>query len=638
MRLKTAFFLVLWLSFTENVLAQVSNSVEFLSEAFHVETSEALATILEKHKNLSDPTMIWREAVGISRTELAEEAVGRAAIVRLMEAALLRSGAVRDTLPLDQISKSDLSAMKSSIGFLGDDDLLHFLFTRDPSLRDEFEFESYAIVRIILTDLNEHVIRERSDRPYRGLTTSFSEQFIPAAEDPVKLATGERARTRRFNLAALGDIIVAAKAYRAAERAQDSGRMYALLIAADALERAFRANPDDFRLVPYRAHWIALRALREPSENDEFLKQELNRLEFAIPRSAFFARQFDDAEEAYRAAPISQSDARGRLWSSWGQAISIFAKKGEASTEFSQVAELLTLETLTYARMFQLLLRHLGSADRDLISGSGDWEDQLSLLLGENNRIANNRAWLTFNQDFLRILENIGRPDVAARYLTDEIKRIDRNTPEAIRELQMVIWLAPFIDDYCRLISFEMSSASGWRLRDIDRYNLYLDFLHSINESGELVRPGEVVQILDEPGPYGAISPEEDCATTLAVYGIADSDLFGLSKTTSSENAMDIVAGLEDWVLNALNRTDPAPSAVPYLKLVWIEWFSQAFQPLTTPGITLEQYAYRPIKASRLTTKDAVIALMDHKAVTQHDREILELFLSTRSILEKRYP
>lgn len=638
MRLKATFLLTLWLCFTQAAFAQNSTSIEFLGKAFPVESSEALEHLLEAEDGLADPITIWHEAVGIGRSELAEEAAGRAAIVRLMEAAVIRGGGASESLPLDQLSRSDLNAIKEAIGFPGDDDLVNFLFARAPSLRDEFEFENYAIVRIILPELDTHLIRERADRPYLGLMPSFSEQYMPVADDPVQVAIGERARTRRLNLAAIGDIIVAAKAFRAASRVEGNARLYPLLIAADALERAFRANPKDFRLVAYRAHWHTLQALRNSPQIDQFINQEVRRLEFAIPRSAFFARQFSDAEEAYRLAPVPQGDLRGQLWSSWGQTVSVFARNADASSLSAKTSELLSPETLDYARMFHLLLSHLHPLDRYSLAGVTDWENELNSLLEGRPTISKNREWLAFNQDFLRILETIGRPDIAARYLMDEIGHIDRNTPDAFRELQMLTWLAPFISDYCYQISFEMSPASGWRLREVGNYNRYLDFLHSIDASGEVVEPGEIVQILNAPGPYGATSPEEDCATTLAVYGIASSDLFGLSEATSSADAANIISGIESWVLASLERTDPSPSAVPYLKLIWIEWFSQAFQPLTVPGTTPERYSYNAINASSLTSKEAVTALLAHDAINPYDRKILQLFLLTRSFLEVRYP
>lgn len=638
MRLKSIFLLVLWFFVAGPASAQNLTSVEFLRNAFAVQTSEALAQLLATEDSLSDPFTIWHEAIGIGRSALAENAAGRAGIVRLMEAAVIRSGGASDALPLDQISSSDLNAIKEAIGFPGADDLVHFLFARAPSLRNEFEFESYAIVRVILPGLDTHLIRERASHPYLGLTPTFSEQFVPAADDPVQVATGERARTRRLNLAAIGDIIVAAKAYRAADRLKDNTRFYPLLIAADALERAFLANPDDFRLVAYRAHWSTLRALRNSPQTDQFLQQEVRRLEFAIPRSAFFARQFSDAEKAYRSAPFPKDDPRGQVWSSWGQAISLFATNADASAAFARTFELLSPEALQYARMFHLLLSHLDHMDRDRLAGSDDWGEKLGPLLKGRWRIENGREWFLFNQDFLRILETIGRSDIAARYLMDEIGQLDRDAPDAVRELQMLKWLAPFVTDFCHQISFEMSPASGWSLREVANYNRYLDFLHSINASGELIKPGEIVQILDEPGPYGATSPDEDCATTFAVYGITDSDLFGLYETTSPADTATITAGIESWVLASLNRSDPAPSAVPFLKLIWIEWFSQAFQALNMPGITAERYSYKAINASSLTSKGSVTALLAHEAVSPNDRKILQLFLLTRSFLEERYP
>lgn len=628
--------LLLWLGLTAGAFAQSPEMIKFLRAAYRVKTPDALASVLESQSDFTDSTKIWREAVIIGRTDLGEEAAGRAAIVRLMEAAVQRGGGVPDAAPLDRFGQTDLASLKAAVGFPGENELLHYLFTRSPSLRDEFQFESYAIVRIIMPDLGVNVIRERADRSYLGLTPTFSERLVQTSQDPVPVAPGERARTRRLNLAALGDLILAAKAYKAVERLQGPERAYPLVIAVDALERAARANPEDFRLVPYRAQWAALRVLRKSAPGDPFLERELSRREFAIARSAFFARQFDDAAEAYRSAPIDAGDARGQLWLSWGQAMSLFAARGEAAPMFDQVAKALTPDTPRYARMFRLLLLNLDPDERAKMSAAAKWQARIDALIG-TVPIADDE-WVASNQDFLRILETIGRPDIAARYLIDEIRDVDRKGRNVLRERQMLLWLAPFVEDLCDLISFEMSPSSGWQLRKVEGYNRYYDFLHSINDSGALVTPGKIVLALDEPGPYGATSPEEDCATTLAVYGIAESDLFGLAERTPPSEAATIVAGIEGWVRDALDRADPAPSAIPYLKLIWIEWFSQTFQALTVPGHAVDQFHYNPLQASELTSREAVKVLLENPAVHMHERELLKLFLATRDFLEERYP
>lgn len=628
--------MMLWLNLAAGASAQAPEVINFLREAYRVETPDALASVLGSQPDFTDTTEIWREAVTIGRTDLGEEAAGRAAIVRLIEAAVQRGGGTPDAAPLDRFGQADLASLKAAVGFPGENELLHYLFARDPSLRDEFQFESYAIVRIVVPDLGVHMIRERADQLFLGLTPTFSERFVQASEDPVPVAPGERARTRRLNLAALGDIILAAKAYRAAERIQGPERAYPLVIAVDALERADRANPEDFRLVPYRAQWAALLVLRKSAQGDSFLEQELSRREFAIARSAFFARQFDDAAEDYRSAPIDASDTRGKLWSSWGQAMSLFAERDEAAPMFGQVAKLLTPDSPRFAWMLRHLLRNLGPDERTKMSDAAQWEARIDALIG-TDPIADD-DWLASNQDFLRILETIGRPDIAAHYLMDEISHVDRLGPNALRERQMLLWLAPFVADYCYLISFEMSPSSGWELRKVEGYNRYYDFLHSISNSGALVKPGEIVLALDEPGPYGATSPEEDCATTLAVYGIAGSDLFGLADKTPPAQAGTVVTAIEGWVRDALDRANPAPSAIPYIKLVWIEWFSQAFQPLTAPGLPVEQFHYDPLQASTLTSRETVKSLLESGVVRPHERELLELFLATRKFLEQQYP
>ena len=618
--------------------AQSPLVLAFLDQAFGLEASSEVQAMLDRGEGPGDPLAVWREALVLSRTELMREPTGRASLARLMEAAVLASGAQADEVPLDRLDPADLAALEAAVGFPRPDDLARYLFARAPDLHREFDFEAYAVVREIVPQRGIHVIRERSSSSAYGLSARFTLREVPAAEDPVGLQPGERARTRRLNLAAVPSLVIAAKAYRAAERAPDGLRPYPLLIALEALRLAAAANPQDFRLVPYKALWAAIRPLGARSTLDPVLDNISEDLRRAIPREAFFARQFGEAADAYAIAELPPNDARAQLWSAWGTAVSRFAYGDETGAGFAEIASALTYETRSFGRMFRLLLRHMSPSERERFPNVAAWKARLTTLYGPELERLSDEDWIAFNQDFLRILETIGRADIAVRYLMTEADRMNRLGPRPYHQAQILFWLAPFVNDLCKQISFRMSEFGGWQLRPVTGYPRSLDFLDSVDDAGELVGPGQVVLRPDPPGPYGATSPEEDCATAVAVHGVAGTDLFGLAVATPHGDAVQMVAGFERWVEEALTRSAPTPSAVPFLKLVWIEWLSQAFQPLADAGATGQDFRYAPLHASELATPDAVADLAGHPAITPHLGEMLAVMDETRRFLSSRYP
>ena len=165
--------------------------------------------------------------------------------MRLIEAAALGDGAVPSSGPIDMMRPADLEALREAIGLLAEDDLLKYLFQRPISLKHDFRWERYWITRVIRPGQNYHVIRERTDAPYFGLGTKFSRKTIPSDKDPVPVRSGERAQSRNLSLYSIGDLIIAAKAFHAAAQLDGEAKIYALLVASDAVTRVSDANPED---------------------------------------------------------------------------------------------------------------------------------------------------------------------------------------------------------------------------------------------------------------------------------------------------------------------------------------------------------------------------------------------------------
>ena len=84
-------------------------------------------------------------------------------------------------------------------------------------------------------------------------------------------------------------------------------------------------------------------------------------------------------------------------------------------------------------------------------------------------------------------------------------------------------------------------------------------------------------------------------------------------------------------------KKSPPPSLAPTLKVVWVEWFSQQFEPLKALDQTAREFIYRPLNASGIAAPQQVEALKKHPAATVHQRALIDVFLSLRTLLERRY-
>ena len=608
-------------------------SFHILKVTEQIETSDDLAP------TIAADIIPWRDAIRIAASSRMNKSSERISIVRLMEAALIPADVDMNSVSLDRLTNSDIMAMRKAVGFPGACDILLYLLNRGPSLRDEFGYEEYIVQRFFPTGEPAR-LREKASRPYLGVESEFKTTIFDPEDDLVCRNPGEYAKTLRLNLAALPHLVLAAKAYRAAERAPQDRAIYPLLIASHAVNRMFEINRKaDFRPLVYFAELKTMKALRAYTGNDPFLIGELRSIESRVADTAFAAQLFKDAAIAYTRAQVSMEDQNVRVSAAWGRAISLFAYGAPGTgLAFDGVINLINSDTRHYAILFGLLLNYLPADEAVRLGDVTSWRERLTETLGTELARLVKLPELAPENDFLNLMVTIGRPDIASRFLIDRIYSV-KGTP---REDWYLRRLAAFINDYYYMISFQLSPARGWVRRETEGYNALLDFLDNFNPERRLVGRGEVVVSDGSYIPYSALTPEEDRATTFTVYGIfSEHMLLQFDKEIVQRLDMDnavIISGFEEWVRRAMSRIEPAPSIIPYLKLVFHEWFFQAFGSLKNPSIDASKFRYSTIDASFLTTPDRVKNLLQHPAATSHHENLIELFLQTRMFLEEMYP
>ena len=633
-----AIVLVVALAWSSAALSQTLDplTMRLLTDASNATTSADIQQILKQDGLTANQQIFWDNALEISSSDFAGEAAGRAALVRLMEAAALQSGATADTIALDTLTPEDIAASQAdAAGFPDKADLLLYLLLRSPSVRTEFgRDDTYDAMRFVPSPDQPHLVQEQTSTPYLDLTPTLTAKLVPPDQDPVAVPSGEQGKSRRLNLQALSDLIVMAKALRTASRLPANFRIYAQLIALDAARRVNLEDPSDFRKTEFGLESAAASALNAYNGTDPLLRQEAETASRRLPTAAFFDRVFDAAANLYHAAPADTPAAR--MWAAWGEALSRFAYGDAPGPALAAVAQQLTAGTAPHATIFGLLLANLPADEAAALGDTTGWRQAVvTALAGHDPAAASTPVDYHNELDFLRLMDTIGRPDIAGRMLISRLP-VARGTNvegDYLREL------AATSRDYCDLISFAMSDEAGWQPRSRDGYPWQLDFLNTFNAKGTLAGRGEIVAYDGTHTPYSATDPDEDCATVNQIYGIVDSPPPGsLVGRTPDADRPQMVAGIEGWVKDAMARPTPAPSLAPYLKLVWEDWFLQAFEALKDPGLAPASFHYHAIGATSLASVAAVQGLLQSPIATPQQKELIQLFLDTRQFLQTNYP
>lgn len=614
------------LAFATSAGARERETVEFLQEAANAKIESDLPSAMKRTLADSASAKVWRDALRLMRDHRLGTLRRYAAVARLMSAAALLSGQKADNLPLETLTREDISAMVDALAFPHESDLIRYLLARGPSLRTAGMPGGYTAIRLA-PEGQPRLILERSDRPLLGLGLTFSSKLLTPENDPVSKPRTERAKTRRATLASIPPMIIAAKAYRNGVRANPAERPYAALIALEALNDAVKADPRHMRVVGYSGFTRAEKSLLEAADVTPLspdLQGEQTLLALKLPSIAFFARQFDEAAKAYKDAPLPGDNRRGRTWKLWGIAISRFAARENVSTDLQSLVDALDASTAQFARIALRFFEALPAEDAASLPGLSGWRARAKTLANENALYPQERYQADL--DFVRIMETIARPDIAGPFLMSRIGET-RGQPFESRYLYR---LAPFVRDYCNLISFRISRHGEWVRRSGAGYDPLLDFLDNFHPSGRLTKSGEVVRPSAGRVPYPALNPEEDCAVILVASGIANGLL-------APGKVPDMSAEFENWVRESIERKTPPPSLAPYLKLLFVDWFASAFEVLKVRSLPASGYRYTPRNASPLASPNIARKLIDRTAMPAGQRAILKLFLQTRTFLEDKY-
>ncbi|MEP3259962.1 MAG: hypothetical protein ABJN26_22595 [Stappiaceae bacterium] len=595
------------------------DSRRILIDAKELSREVDIAALTTQAKIADQRMQLWSDALGMALSRNIKGPARRAALTRLIHAAMFAGGSKPEAGSVDILSEADIAAMRQRIFFPGEDDLVLYLLNRGPSLRDDFNFGEYTIIRLAPAGFDQRLIRERSRPAYLGIEERFSERWITSAEDNVAKQDVEQAKTRRLHLDALPELVLAAKALRVAGRVPANEAIYPMLIASTALDFALAADARDFRPVAFAATLAVTSMLNGYRGDDPIVQEMAQQAELRLPSKLFFLRAFSDAAQRYSTAPIPTDEPDRVAWAAWGEAMSLFAHGADSELAFDRFMQQVDTMDPQRAIIAALFLGHLDDRDQSRLGATDEWRAALTARLDRDPSLPHVVEETEVERDFLRIMNTIGRPDIAARFLLGRISA----GQDAERERLYLRLLAPFVSDLFSTISFQMSK-SGWVRRATQGYAVRLDFVAAHNGDGQLVQPGEVVVPPIGHIPYSATSPEEDLATSLAVFG---------PPSTAQQTAQAFL----DWAEQAVERFEPHPSLAPMLKAIWIDWFSLAFEALHQPGWTLSDVRYRSLSIGTELSIAHARALLVHPAGTEDKRRVLKMMIEIRELMEKRY-
>ena len=562
----------------------------------------------------------------------------RDAAVRLLFAALVleidQSGADRlwaETNDFTRLNPQDLIALEHATGYPAPEDSVRYLLRRRPSIDVRSGGGEYTAFTLRWSETEVELV-ELSSVEILGLGPVPSRRVLLANETLAPASAGERGSTRRYNLSALGPTVLAAKAFRISEQLVDPTlRLYARIVGAMAFRAASSADVDRYAFSVWTLFTQLEREANLHRGQNDFMVQLAGQLKNMSASLAFFARDFEIALETYRTIAESNSAPRAkRLLGEWGQGITLLAMRQDSAgfDALARSANLATLEDQAHVYMLDALghVVEVPEAHRDTF----EWIKKMRRLIQVPTS-----DQITYDRDLRRILRISGRTDIAVRYL---LWRLDSTAKQDTGlELSLLRSLAAFVRDLGYHISFELDSRGEWKPRPVSGYPVELDFLHNLMEDGRLSPAGVVIQTPDNP--YGMTTPEEDIALLYAAYGLTGIPLERQLLPLGSQ-ASESPTGLQlgEWAEAALTRHTAAASIVPYLKLIWFEWFALSFEPLKRSGITPREFVYAPFSFSGKTSyPDILNRLREHTRDASY-RELLDLFTELREFLQSRYP
>ena len=397
------------------------------------ETSNDLVPLLPDTPPPDSATALWMYAVGQSSTDSVGTPQGRRSIARAIEAALLLAGAPSHTGSLYALLPEDIAAMRATVGFPAQGDLVIHLLNRGPSLTDTFtDGQYYDVIRN--TFRGRHFIHERVNASsYLGIsvvpTLDFTQwditSFLPE-DDPVSIATGENAQSRRLTLSTLPYVVLAAKAFRAATRI--SRPIYPLLVASHALNRALALEPDDYRMLAYSADAAVFSSLRGLDAPNSYLRDELRRSQTRLPQAALFARLFSESAELFATLSSSAISHRDKVTADWGEAIARFAQGAPSSPVFARLADRIDERNWQQAALLELFLHHLPQPEAEQLGNVVQWRERAEAGF-QSSAVSTDPATVRSIEDqFTRLLATIGRSDIVIPFIEGRLESVN-DTP-----------------------------------------------------------------------------------------------------------------------------------------------------------------------------------------------------------------
>ena len=287
--------------------------------------------------------------------------------------------------------------------------------------------------------------------------------------------------------------------------------------------------------------------------------------------------------------------------------------------------------------MLNTLVTVLPPSERATLAHVDNWQatavDRLAAATVDDTQAA------SYDFDFAHITTTIGRTDLGLAHMLhrlDVARRLDGKLRENL-ETAYLREVGAFAHDLCYGVSFAKSAQGQWQTRPTIGYPAQLDFLHNVTPDGMMPAGAGQIVTLDHGRPYGMTAPEEDCVTVWTAYGVLAPILKDNRAPGNADEQTTSAAAVANWALSARTRTSPAPSIAPYLKLVWVEWFMQAFEPLKASDSGAGSFVYQAQDVTKITAPEQVLALKKLPAASAGQAALIDEFISLRSYLERNY-
>jgi hypothetical protein len=140
--------------------------------------------------------------------------------------------------------------------------------------------------------------------------------------------------------------------------------------------------------------------------------------------------------------------------------------------------------------------------------------------------------------------------------------------------------------------------------------------------------------------PYGMQEPDEDRISCVDLYSPNNSRVFretvaSLRGLKGSSDSPGDISGFTQWV----NEEWVKGNSIPYLKLVWVEWFYIPFLSLPGFGLRLNGWKYIPADKSNLTSSAQFVQRFETRPLASDSSSdhVRKMFHDIFIMLQQRY-